>query len=384
MPKFTKTYVDSLKVKDRPYEVWDTDLKGLGVKIHPSSRKTYYFLFRYKSSRKERLKVGVHGNITCEIAREIVRGWAGDLARGINTKDTNRRKEAEAKQTFLFSDFWKIFTDKYILEKHKPSTINKNKSRVQKDILPYFGSKIIADIERGDILAFKDSLSHVKGNCRKCLTLLSTAFDQAELWGYREQNSNPCKGVTKSPDKKMERFLTAIELEKLEQILGTMTFSQSSPYTVAAIWLLIYTGCRLSEVLELRWDGVHLDDGYLYLKDSKVGVRTIPLNDKAIQIFAHLQRQENNPYVFCGNVSGKPLVNIRGTWNKVRTLAGIPDVRIHDLRHSFASFALKKGVDLYTVSKLLGHKNIATTTRYAHLELEHLKAATNKVAGVFG
>ena len=145
----------------------------------------------------------------------------------------------------------------------------------------------------------------------------------------------------------------------------------------------MFIGSRRGEVLELKWEDVHLEDSYLYLKDSKVGVRTIPLNDKAKEILTSLQRQEGNPYVFCGNLPGTCLKDVKRAWQKIRTLAGIPDVRLHDLRHSFASFALKRGVDLYTVSKLLGHKNIATTTRYAHLELEHLKEATNKVAGVF-
>ena len=159
--------------------------------------------------------------------------------------------------------------------------------------------------------------------------------------------------------------------------------SRSSPYTLAALWMLLYTGCRENEVLTLQWKDVHLEDGYIYLPDSKVGVRAIPLNNKAKQVLCSLQKQEGNPYVFCGNILGQHLKETKTTWRKVRELAGISDVRLHDLRHSFASFALKKGVDLYTVSKLLGHKNIKTTTRYAHLELDHLKKATNKVAEIF-
>ena len=383
MPKFTKSYIDSLKGEDTPYEAWDTDLKGLGVKVYPSNRKTYYFVYRHKSSKKERLKIGVHGNITCEISREIVRGWAGDLARGINPKDHSKKQKIEEQKSMLFADFWEVFTDKYISEHHKPSTRRSHRSRIKKDIIPFFGAKKIADIERRDILAFKDSLSHAKGNCTKCLCLLSTAFDQAELWGYRDQHSNPCKGVEKFPGKKMERFLTIVELKKLEETLASLVYSNTSPYTLAAIWMLISTGCRLNEVLTLPWKDVHLEDDYIYLKDSKVGVRTIPLNTKAKQIFLSLKKQEGNPYVFCGKYSGMSLKTLNGAWRKVRALAGIPDVRIHDLRHSYASFALKQGIDLYTISKLLGHKNIATTARYAHLELEHLKKATNKVAKVF-
>jgi integrase len=385
MPKLTKKVIDANLPKEKDYIVWDDEIKGFGCRIFPGGKKTYVFYYRAPVTRKfSYIKIGLHGNLTVDEARIKAKRLALSVSDGIDVKAEKKQEIIEEQKSILFVEFWQVFTDKYIAKEHKPSTIRANKSRIKNNILPFLGNKKIADIERQDILAFKDLMSHIEGNCAKCLRLLSTAFDQAELWGYRNQNSNPCKGIKKRGDKKMERFLTAAELKKLEEVLASMDSSKSSPYSLAAIWLLIFTGCRLGEVLTLPWADVHLEDGYLYLKDSKVGVRTIALNDKAKQIFTRLQKREGNSYVFCGNLPGKPLVNVNRTWHKVRTLAGIPDVRIHDLRHSFASFALKKGVDLYTVSKLLGHKNIATTTRYAHLELEHLKEATNKIAGVFG
>jgi len=386
MPKLTKKLVESSIPKQKDYVVWDDEIKGFGCRILPSGHKTYVFHYTSPTTKKySYLKIGIHGNFTVDLARDKAKKWCADIAQDIDPKEQKKAKIVEQKKSILFADFWEIFTEKYILKEHKPSTIRANKSRIKNNILPFFGAKKISDIQLEDILAFKDTFPHVRGNCSKCIELLSPAFEQAELWGYRDRHNNPCKGVAKSPSRKMERFLTTAELKKLEEVLTSMvSSSRASPYTLSAIWLLIFTGCRLGEALDLQWEGVHLEDGYLYLKDSKVGVRTIPLNDKAKQLFTCLQKQEGNPYVFCSKLSGKPLNNINKTWHKVRTLAGIPDVRIHDLRHSFASFALKKGVDLYTVSKLLGHKNIATTTRYAHLELEHLKEATNKVAQVFG
>jgi integrase len=386
MPKLTKKLVESSLPKEKDYIIWDDEIKGFGCRILPSGRRTYVFHYTSPATRKySYLKIGVHGNCTVDQARDKAKKWCGDIVQDIDPKEQKKAKAIAQKKSILFADFWEIFTDKYIREHHKPSTMRANKSRIKNNILPFFGTKKISDIQLEDIVAFKDTFPHVRGNCSKCIELLSPAFEQAELWGYRDRHTNPCKGIAKSPSRKMERFLTAAELKKLEEVLASIaSSSRSSQYTVAAIWLLIFTGCRLGEVLDLQWEGVHLEDGYLYLKDSKVGVRTIPLNDKAKQLFTPLQKQEGNPYVFCGKLSGKPLNNINKTWHKVRTLSGIPDVRIHDLRHSFASFALKQGIDLYTVSKLLGHKNISTTTRYAHLELDHLKKATNKVAGVFG
>ncbi len=386
MPKLTKKLVESSLPKEKDYIVWDDEIKGFGCRILPSGYKTYVFHYTSPTTKKySYLKIGVHGNFTVDLARDKAKKWCADIAQDTDPKEQKKAKAIEQKKSILFTDFWEIFNDKYIREHHKPSTIKGNKSRIKNNILPFFGAKKISDIQLQDILAFKDSFPHVRGNFTKCIGLLSPAFEQAELWGYRDRNSNPCKGVATSPSRKMERFLTTPELKKLEATLFSMaTSSKASPYTLAAIWVLMFTGCRLNEVLTVQWGDLHLEDGYLYLKDSKVGVRAIPLSDKGKEIFASLQRQDGNPYIFCGKLLGKPLNNINRTWRKVRTLAGIPDVRIHDLRHSFASFALKQGVDLYTVSKLLGHKNIATTTRYAHLELEHLKEATNKVARVFG
>jgi integrase len=386
MPKITKKLIDNSFPKGKDYIVWDDEIKGFGCRILPTGYKTYVFYYRSPITRKfSYIKIGVHGNYTPDTARDRAKQLTADIAHNIDPKEQKKVKQIEEQQSLSFKDFWVIFTEKYIQERHKPSTIDRDKSRIKKYILPFFEKKKIGHITQEDVLRFVDSMNHAKGNCNKCLILLSTAFNQAGKWGYREKNSNPCQGVEKAPDKKMERFLTNHELKKLEDSLTfRVTSSKSSPYTLAAIWMLLYIGAREGEILNLKWKDVHIEDGYLYLKDSKVGLRTIPLNDKAKQILKSLSQQEKNPYVFCGRKPGDHLRKIETTWHKVRNLAGLPDVRIHDLRHSFASFALKKGVDLYTVSKLLGHKNIQTTTRYAHLELEHLKKATNKISEVFG
>ena len=184
---------------------------------------------------------------------------------------------------------------------------------------------------------------------------------------------------------KRERLLSDLELATLE---GTLTQHEkeqpSSSYSVNAIRFLLYTGCRIPELLNMQWADVHLEKGYVDLQDAKGGARVIPLNDKAKGILTSLQQQEGNPHVFCGNLPGKPLVNINGTWHKVRALAGIPDVRLHDLRYSFASFAVKKGIDLYTICELIGDKDKEMPVRLVPIKLEHLKEATNKVGQVFG
>jgi integrase len=192
-------------------------------------------------------------------------------------------------------------------------------------------------------------------------------------------------GVKKYKENKKQRFLDRSELLKLEESLNQQEREQKgSYYTVNALRLALYIGCRKSNILKLKWENVHLKEHYVFLPDTKVGEGACPLNKKAYDLLVSLKRQEGHPYVFPGKVPGKPLREIKTAWRKVLKRVGIKDFRFHDLRHSFASLSLSQGVDLYTVSKLLGHKNIATTTRYAHLELEKLKDASNKMAEVFG
>jgi len=196
----------------------------------------------------------------------------------------------------------------------------------------------------------------------------------------RPKNSNPCQDIQRYAEKKKERFLTQEELEKLDEVLKIQEILRgTSPYSLAAIRMLMYTGCRLGEILSLKWTDVFLKEGYLHLRDSKTGEKTIPLNESAKGVLGKLKQESENPYVFIGEKPGTCLTTLKRAWTKIRGLANLKDVRIHDLRHTFASLAIKQGVDLYTVSKLLGHKNIATTTRYAHLEMKQLIKATNVV-----
>jgi integrase len=381
MPKFTKSYIETLKINNKPYEVWDTEIKGLGCRVHPSGKRTYYFLYRlHKGTSKQRLKVGVHGSITCDIAREIVRRWTGDIARSIDPKEHSKKLEIKEKQSITMEAFLTLFTEKHKKVHNKESTIDRDAYRLKGVLVPFLGKMKVSDVTGEHILKLQEHLKNSPIQFNRCNSILSKAFSLAELWGYRPKNSNPCFGIQKYPEKKKERFLTNAELATLNEILNRQEVVKlSSPYSIAAIRMLMYTGCRSGEILNLKWSDVFLTEGYLHLKDSKTGEKTIPLNESAKAILGNLRQQKGNPYIFVGEKPGTCLTTLKTAWTKVRRLAGLEEVRIHDLRHTFASLAIKQGVDLYTVSKLLGHKNIATTTRYAHLEMKQLLKATNVV-----
>ena len=385
MPKLTKAVIDNSVAKEKHYFVWDTEIKGFGCQILKGGKKTYVFYYHSpKTKKKGYTKIGCHGNITVDFARSKAKTLSAAVASGIDPREEKKEKLIEQKQSVLFGDFFEVFKEKYVTVEYKDKGKN-NMGHANQHILPYFGQKKLEEISARDIRQFLDSLSHISTTANRCFALLSVAFKKAEDWEYLPPKSNPCTGVRKYKENRKQRFLSQLELKRLEGSLIQQAKEQKgSVCTVNAILLILYTGCRLGEVLNLRWDSVHLKDRYIYLDDTKTGESARPLNQKAIDLLTSLTPKEGNPYVFYGKVPGKPLAEVKTAWRAILKRAGIKNFRIHDLRHSFASFALKEGVDLYTVSKLLGHKNIATTTRYAHLELGHLKEATNKVAGVFG
>ncbi len=379
MPKLTKKLVESSLPREKDYVIWDDEIKGFGCRIYASGYKTYVFFYTSPTTKVYTyLKIGVHGNYTVDLARDKAKKWCADIAKDIDPKAIKKAKEVAEQKSVIFEKFWQVFTEKYIKQNHKPSTINRDASRIKLYILPFFGKKPIVEIERRDVLEFKDSLSN--GTSTKCLRLLTTAFNQAELWEYIPLNTNPCRSIPKHPDKKMENYLTDEQLKKLEKTLLEREIAGIvSPYTISALRLIIYTGCRKGEILSLQWEEIDLTHNCLRLKDSKTGKRVIPLNDIAKGIILNIEKQANNPYVFCGDKPGTHLVAIQKTWERIRKQAGLPDIRIHDLRHSFASFAINNGVDLIELKGLLGHASVKTTERYIHLTNKKLLDATNRV-----
>jgi integrase len=249
-------------------------------------------------------------------------------------------------------------------------------------------------------------------------------FNLAERWKMRPPGSNPCHGVEKFKERKVERFLSTEELGRLGDALRSY---ELSPYAVAAIKLLVFTGARLGEVLALRWDRINFERGEIRLQDSKTGAKTLHLPPPALEVLSELPRTEGNPYVIVGSVPGAALVNLQKPWRAIRdrvtlgmwrdrgdvkikslfselsrTLsreptaaelrkaasdsnielpAGLTDVRLHDLRHAFASIAASSGMGLPIIGKMLGHSQAATTARYAHLASDPVKTAAATVAG---
>jgi len=203
----------------------------------------------------------------------------------------------------------------------------------------------------------------------------------AEMWGLRPDGSNPRKHIRKYPEEKRERFLSTAELRRIGEVLREMESERVElPSAILAARLLILTGCRLGEIMTLKWDYIDFQERALRLPDSKTGKKIVHLGSPAVEYLQDAQHINGNPWVITGTLLGKPLSDLQPFWQRVRARAGLKDVRIHDLRHTFASTAVASGQGLPMIGKLLGHTQVQTTARYAHLAADPVKSAADSVA----
>ncbi len=256
---------------------------------------------------------------------------------------------------------------------------------IKKHILPAFGKRSIAAVEREQVLALHDRLHEVPFAANRAVAVLSRMFTMAEVWGLVPEGNNPCGLVIKHKERKRERFLTEGEFRRLGRVLSEASaVGGVSAHAVAAIRLLMLTGCRKNEILTLRWEDVDLEANEFRLRDSKTGPRAIPLSPAAVDVLADLPRVSGNPWVIPGHKPGARMRNLDDPWQIVRARADLEEVRLHDLRHSFASRALALGESLPMIGKLLGHTQIQTTARYAHLARDSVKVSAARVAASIG
>lgn len=261
--------------------------------------------------------------------------------------------------------------------KLRPRTLVEYRRMVDQYLVPILGQHPVAAVTRGHVISAHATWSGTPRSGNFALTVLSKFMSWAEDHGYRHDGTNPVRRVERYKENKRERFLTPEELARLGAALDHVEAQHlTSPYIVAAIRLLIFTGCRLSEILTLEWSHVDITRKMLFLDDSKTGKKSVTLNDAAMDVLANIPRFQNNPYVIVGHRYGSHLVNLHAPWNMIRIMAELPGVRLHDLRHTFASVAVATGGSLPVLGRQLGHSQSRTTQRYAHLSDDPVRQLT--------
>lgn len=378
MPRLTKRIVEGATPKVKEYYLWDEDIPGLGLRVLPSGRKQYIVQYR-AGRRSRRISLGPNTVLTAEQARTNALAILSDARSG---KDPAAERDTY-RDALLVKDLAKRFDEQHISVRVKPVTAHEYRRSLDKLILPKLGRMVITDVTRAQIAKFHHDLRHRPYQANRCLAILSKMFNLAELWGLRVDGSNPCRLIPKYPEKQRERFLSLAEIKHLGDVLNDMEQGgREMPSAILAIRLLLYTGCRLNEIMTLQWDFVDLETRTLKLPDSKTGAKTVFLGRSACELLEKAPRLDDNPWVITGLIPGQRLTDLQPFWQRVRARAGLPEVRIHDLRHTFASTAIAAGHSLPIIGKLLGHTQVQTTARYAHLAAQPAVLAADSIADV--
>ena len=373
--KLTKRAIDQLTETGKDQFFWDEDLPGFGIKVTPTGSKIYVLQYRMggRSTSAKRYTIVRHGVWTVDQARNEARRLLGLIATGHDPAQVKQ----ESQNTLTLSAFAERYLNEHATLHKKPRSVQEDRQNLKNRILPKLGTRRLDKVTRSDIAKLHHDLRDTPISANRCLALLKTMFSLAERWGLRPDGSNPCRHVQKYKEYKRERFLSQQELARLGRALSKAEREKThSPQVIAAIRLLIYTGARLSEILTLKWEYILLDQGWIRLPESKTGAKTIYLNPPALEVLDSLIRIEGNPYVLPGLRPRSHLVNIQAAWRLIRKEADLEDVRLHDLRHSFATVGTASNLSLPIIGGLLGHSHPATTQRYAHVHNDPLKRAT--------
>ena len=349
--RLTQGRIAALRPQRTVRDLRDADLKGFGVRIYPTGRKRFFIHSQHEGKRTWRI-VGDAACLSVEDARNKVRSILAAARNGTPAAPERILFEEVAGEVFRrYARNW------------KSGTLRVNRGYLARQIMPWFRARPITDITAADVREWFASLHATPVAADRSMPILSVIMAQAEAYGYRPEGSNPCKGIRRYRRKGRERFLSEHEVRRLGTVLRR--HEGPSPMNVAIIRLLLLTGCRKGEIATLRWREYR--DGHLHLEDSKTGPRMVWLSSAARRI---LERQpRTSPWVFPAARTGKSvsLTSVDRFWFSLRSETALRDVRLHDLRHTYASTAVMTGENVLTVGRLLGHHDPGTTLKYTHL-----------------
>ena len=367
--------VDGLSVGGKETVFWDRELPGFGVRLYPSGSKIYVAQSRGPAGIR-RISLGRHGEVAAEEARKQA---GAAIARIKSGKDP---VPAMRGRTLTVADLAERYMESHVSVRCNAHTQRIYAGSLRNHILPALGGMPVASVGRTEVAALHYGLRETPRAANRALMVLSKMLTLAEAWSLVPVGNNPCRFVLRYKEGRRERFLTEEEYRRVGRALCALEAEGPVPArAVAALRLLMLTGCRLGEVLTLRWSDIDRKAGELRLRDSKTGARMVPLTPAGLQVLSGITRVRRSSWVFAGPRPDQHLSQLTTYWHRVREQAEVEDVRIHDLRHSFASRALAVGLALPMIGRLLGHADIASTARYAHLARNAEKLAAARVGG---
>ena len=390
--RISKRSIDAIEAPAKDTFFWDDTLKGFGVKVTKTGKKMFVLQGRLDGIVR-RYTIGQYGSPwSPDQAREEALQFLSQLGRGIDPTSEKKARRAQG----LISDLIAQYIEEGMSHK-KPGTREAEVASLNRHVIPLLGRRRIGEITRRDIQKFMSDVESGKtavdvrtgfrgraivkggkGAANRTTALLSSIFTFAIELGLRADN--PVKGVKKFRLKQHDRYLNSDELERLGRALTEVEANGTSPFAIAAIRFMLLSGCRAGEALNLQWNWIDYDHNLAKLPDSKTGQKILLLGSGAMALLDNLEKVSGSPLVFPSSIGGLTPISIQQVWRKVRKLAGLEDLRLHDLRHNFASSAVSSGQSLYIVGKLLGHSQSQTTQRYAHLAPDPMRQAADEVS----
>ena len=367
----TQRRVYALKPRRSAYDVRDRDLKGFGVRVLPSGARRYFIHSQHRGRRVWKL-VGQAEALNVDEARDRARAMLAAIRIGNDD-------EAVAPSAIPFETVADEVFRRYA-RNWKPSTLKVNRNYYSNHILPWFEGRPIASITAHDVQRWFASLHNTPVSADRSAPILSVIMRQAEVYGYRPEGTNPCAGIKRYRRQGRQRFLSTAEICRLGDVLARHEVDR--PQATAIIRLLLLTGCRKGEIVTLKWRFYR--EGNLFLPDSKNGPRTVWLSSAARAILDGLPRK--SVWIFPSTKTNRSMttVVVDQFWYRARAEADLRDVRIHDLRHTYASIAMAEGETVLTIGRLLGHRDPETTLKYTHLSDAMVRDAVDTVGAVLG
>jgi integrase len=400
--RITKRVVDGLKPGATEFAVWDSKLPGFGVRVRPTGAMSYVVVYRAGSGRGapvRRYTIAKVGKTAPEAARRRAKAILGAVAHGLDPAG----EKATERGTLTISGLADRFMAEHVEQKRKPGTAAFYRHLLDKIIKPDLGVTKADKVTRAQVARLHGKLKATPFQANRVLVVIGSMYTFAARRGIVAEGVNPARRIEQFKEPRRERFLTHQELDRLGRGIreaetqgipwdvderkpkanhlpkAKNRFTKISPFAAAAIRLLLFTGCRLREVLHLKWEQVDLERGLLFLADSKTGRKTVILNAPALAVLSGLDRIGS--YVVPGDGPEKPRADLKRPWQAVARRAGLEGVRLHDLRHTYASFGAGGGLGLPIIGKLLGHTQASTTQRYAHLDADPLRRASEAIGG---
>lgn len=357
--KLTKSTVDALSLGPEDYVIWDAALPGFGVRVKPSGIKSYIIQYRNRRTGTSRRKtIGQHGPLlTFHKAKERARIILADALKGNDPVADDRGIREAPTMKNLAVDYF----DQHAVPKKRPRSTENDRSMVDRIILPRFGAKKVAAVHARDIHLLHVSMSKTPYQANRVLALLSKMFSLAVKWGWRSD---------KLSDEELRRLLAVLANHQNQRAANAVRFQ-------------LLTGARLGEVLKARWADINFERG-IWTKPShhtkQKRTEHLPLSGPALTLVTDMRSKidQNQEYLFPGDVPRQPLQDIKKFWKRVVSEAGLREYRLHDNRHTHASHLVSSGLSLEVVGCLLGHTNPTTTKRYAHIADTPLRAAAER------